>query len=76
MSLKEKLSAIEVVAAQSNPTERLLNQLDAETREALQRLLLSDVSTRKIHDALKDEGYKIGRDTLAAYRSRLKKAAA
>lgn len=72
MSLQERLQSIATETTAMNPVEKILLNLD-EVTAAMLRNLLTDrrVSTRIIHAALKDEGYKIGRDTVADYRTKL-----
>lgn len=71
MNLKDNLSLLQTIPL--NPVERVLSELDDETAEVLRGVLANpQISTRSIHDALKDDGLVIGRDSLTAYRKRIK----
>lgn len=53
------------------PVRNMLNELDEETSQALNRLLTDPkFSTRKIHQALQVSGIKVGRDTLTYHRNK------
>lgn len=71
MNLKDNLSLLQTIPL--NPVERVLSELDDETAEVLRGVLANpQISTRSIHGALKDDGLVIGRDSLTAYRERIK----
>lgn len=51
------------------PVGRLLQKMDPETAEALQKALEGRAATRVIHSELTNAGIHIGRDTVAAHRN-------
>lgn len=70
-TLKERLALLEVPPPQRPcPVQALLNQLDSETADLLERLLTkSHKSVRSIHSELASSGIRIGRDSLANHRN-------
>lgn len=51
------------------PVGRLLDSMDKETAEALEKALAGRAATRVIHSELINAGIHIGRDTVAAHRN-------
>lgn len=73
MSLKDTLREINQKAGSGGSMQDILYSLDDETRYLLESMLKDDrISTRSIFDALKAEGYRISRDTVATYRKSIK----
>jgi hypothetical protein len=70
-NLKDKLQSLQTVPeAKPCPVGKLMETLDAETAEVLDRLLKeSRTSLRAIHDSLHDEDIKIARESLSAHRN-------
>ena len=62
---------IRLDAQQNQPCSfaKLLDSLDAETKEVLKRVMDGKASTREIHTEIASTGYRIGRDTIAAHRN-------
>ena len=75
--LKDRLALLEI-APQNRPcpVQALLDQLDPETAELLDRLLLeSSKSIRSIHSELTSSGIRIARESLSNYRNGLGRCA-
>jgi hypothetical protein len=70
-TLKERLALLDSPPPQKPcPVKALLNQLDPETADLLERLLTqSHKSIRSIHSELASSGIRIGRDSLANHRN-------
>lgn len=69
MTLKDRLGHLEMADARDCPVAELMRTLSPEDADALERALLSTVSTRAIHSELHAEGYRVGRDTLGNHRN-------
>ena len=71
VTLKERLAQLETPPSHRPcPVKALMNQLDAETSELLDRLLSrSRKSIRSIHSELTSSGIRIGRDSLGNHRN-------
>lgn len=69
MPLIDRLKDLENTPPVNNcPVARVVKELDAETIQVLQRLLDSKIATRVIHDALRNEGMRIARESIANHR--------
>jgi hypothetical protein len=71
VTLKERLALLEVPPPlRPCPVKIILDQLDTETSELLDRLLTkSRKSIRSIHSELHSSGIRVGRDSLANHRN-------
>jgi hypothetical protein len=68
--LLNRLKAISTDAPKPCSLGQIIAGLDAETAEALQRVLANQkVSIRSIHSSLNAEGYKVDRQTISEHRN-------
>jgi len=70
MSLNDRLEKLESSEASAGcPVSRIIAELDEVTAETFTRVLNSKVSTITIHRELRNEGFKIARDSLSNHRN-------
>lgn len=69
MSLSDRLDAAKDSTKDRCPFGRLLASMPTEDREACEAALRSNLSSVKIHAAIRAEGYNVSRSSLGLHRS-------